>query len=60
MEEIEKRWDSIGQDNQLLIKKGIVAGIALYVVLLVVHDLLPYALITIGAYLLYKWITKQV
>ena len=60
MEEIEKRWDSIGQDNQLLIKKGIVAGIALYVVLLVVHDLLPYALIMIGTYFLYKWIAKQV
>ncbi len=59
MEEITKQWDNIGKDNQLIIKKGIVAGLLLYAVLLVVHDLLPYALGFVSVYFLYRWIQKQ-
>ncbi len=59
MEEITKQWENIGKDNQLLIKKGIVAGLLLYVALLAVHDLLPYALGFVSIYFVYRWIQKQ-
>ena len=35
-----KTWDGIGEENQALLKKSFAAGLALYIVLLVIHDLL--------------------
>ena len=54
MNSLIKTWDSLGEANQLLLKKGILAGIALYVILLAIHDLMPYAILAGIAFYLYK------
>ena len=59
MEQLLKTWSTLSDDNQLLIKKGIAAGFALYILLLAIHDLLPYALVSCGVFFLYNKINKS-
>jgi len=56
MELLLRQWHNLSDDNQLLFKKAICAGFALYIILLVIHDLFPYVLVIIGFYYLYKYL----
>ena len=55
MEQLGKSWESLSKENQHLLKKGVAVGIVVYILLLIIHDLLPYALTAIGLYFLYQW-----
>ena len=59
MEHLLKGWEKLGDENQRLFRKGVLAGLFLYIALLVVHDLLPYVLVMLGGLGAYKWITNR-
>ncbi len=59
MEQLLKTWNDLGDENQLLLKRGLFFGVLLYIVLLAIHDLLPYALVGAAALFLYKRINKM-
>ena len=59
MEQLIKTWSEIGEENKLLFKKSLVLGIFLYILLLAIHDLLPYALLGGCVYILFKWLNQK-
>ncbi|KGG12148.1 MULTISPECIES: hypothetical protein [Prochlorococcus] len=59
MELLVKAFERLGEENKLLLKKALFAGVILYVLLLAIHDLLPYALAAGGCFYLYRWLSKN-
>ncbi len=59
MEQILRSWGTLSDNNKILLKKALAAGVFLYIVLLAIHDLLPYFLLIIGTLFLYKWTKKK-
>ena len=59
MESLVKTWESLSEEKQLLLKKCCLAGLALYILLLAVHDLMPYALVLLMTFYLYKFVSKK-
>ncbi len=59
MEQLLKTWSSLSDENQLLLKKSLAAGVMVYILLLAVHDLLPYALVCLAVFFLYKSISNK-
>ncbi len=55
MDQFLRTFETLSDENKVLLKKSLAAGVLLYIVLLAIHDLLPYALVGIGALLLFKW-----
>ncbi len=58
MEQLIKTWDALGDENKVLFKKSLAIGVLVYILLLAIHDLLPYALLGGCIYLFYKWLNK--
>ncbi len=59
MEQLIKTWGELGDENKLFFKKSLVLGIFVYILLLAIHDLLPYALFVGCAYILLKWLNQK-
>lgn len=59
MDVLLKTWGNLSKENQLLLKKTLLGGFILYVILLALHDLMPYVLIGFGTYYLYHLVNKN-
>ncbi len=59
MDSLVKKWEALSESNQLLFKKSLIAGVGLYVILLAIHDLMPYAIIGASGFYLYKLIKQN-
>ncbi|ABX09136.1 hypothetical protein [Prochlorococcus marinus] len=59
MESLLKTWNGLSEENQLLLKKSLVWGLLFYILLLALHDLLPYALTGVAVFYLYRWVLKK-
>ncbi len=59
MERFLKTLENLSEENRLLLKKSLAAGVVLYILLLAIHDLLPYALVFTGAWLGYRALSEE-